>query len=269
MAMQGIKLSEAQYKALGELQGVAEVAGIIGKIQSEMDKLMTPKGTIISTNKGRYAALEGLKNDIEAYTLSDQVSKSGGPVAVQQQLRTLAQSYGNILYESRRSMKTVSDSATLSEVQKVDGAIRDLLAKNNPSYADINKVYTLNSRLADILNETKKRESSGLGTKRVIEMITTVIGAASTVLAGSVKGGAGIAEGIIGTASMSGLVEMLNSTWWNSLRAVQKNRIADKLMSYDPNKRNQALLILGRQGAKYAEQLGLINGGQGNQSQTR
>lgn len=66
-----------------------------------------------------------------------------------------------------------------------------------------------------------------------------------------------IAGSLIGSAGIAGLATMLESTWWNTLRAVQKENLAQKLIELDPEKRNQLLIILGQQGAKYAHQLGL------------
>jgi negative regulator of sigma E activity len=36
------------------------------------------------------------------------------------------------VYETRKSIKTVDDNNTLSQVRKIDGAIRELLNTNNP-----------------------------------------------------------------------------------------------------------------------------------------
>lgn len=258
-ALNGIKLSEDQYNELGKLQGVAEIDGILGKIDDEMAKLKTPAGNILSTETGKYQALKGLQQDITDYILNDQVSKAGGPVAAQQSLRELAQNYGSTLYETRKALKTVSDSKTLSQVQMVDGAIRNLLNTNNPTYEAINKVYTANNRLADILNETAQRESTGLSTRRLIEIVSSIGGLVTGGTVGAVTGGGtGAAVGsLIGSAGIAGLSTMLESTWYNTLRAVQKEKVAQKLLELDPEKRNQLLIILGQQGAKYAHQLGL------------
>jgi hypothetical protein len=50
---------------------------------------------------------------------------------------------------------------------------------------------------------------------------------------------------------------MLQSTWWNTLRAVQKSKVADKLLAMPPEQRNQIMVLVGMQGAKYIEELNL------------
>lgn len=257
-ALSNVSLSKEQYAELGELQGVAEMDGILSMIDKEMAKLKTPAGTILSTEGGKYKALEGLKEDVESYLISGQIFDAGGPVAIQQQLRGLADKYGKTLYETRKSLKTISDNATLSEVQKVDSAIRELLAKNNPTYADINKVYSLNNKVVDILNETAKRQSGGsVSTKRLVETITGSLGLMGSIAAGS-KGLGAVALSLFTTGATVGAIEFLNSTWWNSLRAVQKSRAAEKILQMAPEKRNQALIMLGRQGLKYAQEIDLF-----------
>lgn len=254
-ALSGTRLAGEEYKKLGELQGVAEIGGIEKKITDEMEKLKAPNGKILSINQTKYKALQGLMSDIGAYKLDNQVAANGGPVAAQQSLRDLASQYGDVLYESRKSAKTVSDNASLSQVQKVDGAIRDLLAKKNPEYADINKIYTLNSRLADILNETNKRESTS---KHTLETVSGLIGAIGGFLQGHGSGPESAITGLAGALGMSSFTHTINSTWYNSLRAVQKYNFAQKLLKMPEAQRNQALVFLQREGAKYAKQAGLI-----------
>lgn len=247
------KLAEADYAKLGELQGVAELGGIENTIKSEMEKLKTPSGAVISTESSKYKALQGLQEDITAYKITDQVSKNGGPVAAQQELRTLAQTYGATLYESRKAQQTISDSSTLSQVRKVDGAIRDLLASKNPTYAAINKVYSLNTKLADILNETANRESSGLGMKKLIEAVVSLSSVGTGVIAGIATGHP---ISIIGSSLIiPALAAIGESTWYKTFSAVRKDALAEKLLAMPAVTRNQALLTLERQGARYAAQL--------------
>lgn len=251
-AMDKQKLAGDAYEKLGKLQGTAEIGGIQAKIDAEMGKLVSPNGSILSINKTKYEALQGLKNDIQGYQIMNEIGKNGGPVAAQEQLRSLAAQYGDTLYETRKSFKTVGDNATLSQVQKVDGAIRDLLSTNNPDYAKINKVYTLNTRLADIINASIDRDGSGRGFKELIsrawELGTVTTGAATSLATGNVTP-------LIASIVIPAIAEITSSTWYRTMRAVQKDRLAEKLLAMPAVQRNQALIALQRNGAKYAGQL--------------
>ena len=46
------------------------------------------------------------------------------------------------------------------------------------------------------------------------------------------------------------IIEIANSTWWNTMRAVQKNRLADKLLQLGLQDRTQWLRTIANQGQK-------------------
>jgi hypothetical protein len=268
-AQKGLKLTGEEYEKLGELKGMIGTEGLLGKIDDEIGKYTFTKpglsatgeklatltgegGRVSSVNTARVKALQSLRDDILAISVFDEAGKN--PQAFQEQLRQLAQGYGEELYQGRKSLKTVFDNKTLSQVKKVDGAIRGLLNTKNPDYEKINKVYHLNSELFDILAETAQRKG-GQKWWSLIRSVSSGTGAT----AGSVVGGAiGSAPGAIGGAVVGGaigntLTTILNSAWWNTLRAVQKNNLANKLLQMSPGERNQAILMIGRLGVKGVE----------------
>lgn len=214
-------------------------------------KATRSQGHVSSVNVGRVKALRNLHDDVASLAAYNQ-SQGMNPVAYQEELRQLAKGYGDVLFDSRKSQKTISDNSTLSQVKKVDSAIRDLLNTKNPDYKKINRMYHLTSELMDVLNETAQRKSG----HEVINLINSV-----TTGSGAVGGGVigGVPGAIVGGVSTAGLVSMLNSTWFNTLRAVQKNQVANKLLQMAPFERSQMLLLLQRQGAEALTNLGIDN----------
>ena len=293
-AKKGMALSSSEYEKLGELQGIISTEGIEDVIQGEMAKYITPSGSVISVNKGKFNALQGLLVDIQSLkgdttgsfktnvvaqlrhyskeagdivdsldlgddimeavakvkeSLPDRLLKNKAisntidnwqkttemmldelPVK-QEQLRDLAGQYGAILYESRKAMQTIEDSSTLSQVRIVDASIRNLLNTKNPDYAKINQVYHMNTELYDILAETAERKG-GQKWFGLIKSIATTGGIGAGSVIGGVSGGGGgaVAGAVAGGATLIGIASLLNSTWWNTLRAVQKSRMAEKLL---------------------------------------
>ena len=254
-ADKGIKLSLDEYEKLGELKGIISTTGLFQNIDDEIAKMgkevIDPETgekifRAFSVNEEKVGVLRKLKADIVALDAFDKIKDNQ---AYQQELRELAQFYGTDLYESRKAMKTINDSKTLSQVKKVDGAIRELLNTNNPEYSKINEVYHRNSELYDILQETAQRESSGLGVKRIIQTLGTIIGVGAGVASGNIS----LAVG--GGLAMGGLIAILNSTWWNTLRAVQKNNLAEKLLEKGASQIPQWIMLIERQGIKAVEEL--------------
>jgi hypothetical protein len=220
-AESGVNLSMDEYKKLGELKGIADTEGIEKLIANEMKKYVTPGGSVISVNQGKFKALQGLAEDIKTL-------KSDG-IVENEELRKLAQQYGEVLYESRKAQKTINDNATLSQVKKVDSAIRELLNTTNPDYAKINQVYHLNSELQDILMETAKRKG-GQKWFSLIKSVATAGGLSTGAVAGSSFGSGGaVAGSVIGGSALIGITTLLNSSWFNTLNALRKWRLADKI----------------------------------------
>lgn len=179
----------------------------------------------VSVNSSRVTKLKDLKNDIASLHLFNAPKE-----VYQQDLRKLAQQYGEVLYDTRKSIKTVEDSATLSQVRKIDMAIRDLLNTKNPEYSKINKVYSLNSRLMEILEETARRKEA----RPLVSWFNAITGGAGATIGStlgfSVGGPVGSALGALGGGSLAvGVTSALNSTWYNTLRAVQKAQLAEKI----------------------------------------
>lgn len=231
---------------LGKMDSIDEYARTLKNVVSE-----TMPNKPISVNVSKVNQLKKLRADIEAYHLASKPLE-----AYQQDLRELAQDYGNVVYETRKSLKTVEDNGTLSQVRKIDGAIRELLNTNNPDYEKINKVYTLNSRLFDILDETAKRKEA----RPLISWFNAIMGSTGATIggtAGSAAGPAGSAVGSLAGGGLAvGLTTALNSTWFNTLRAVQKNQLAEKLMEVGTlNAAKYWVQLLNSQGVKAVNEI--------------
>jgi len=248
-AEKGIALADDEYEKLGELQGFSSSDELLKRVQKLKERLKTKSGKVLSTNKTKFNALQGLEDDIvslQSYDvlISDLATGELKPSVLQQELRELAQQYGNEVYDTRKSIKTVTDSKTLSQVKNVDSAIRDILSSDprNVKYTQINKVKTLNSRLKSVLDETINRQSGQLKTK-----LTDLFGA-------TIGGGLGrlvsLPAAIISTVVGGGLVHMLNSTWWNTMQAVNKAKLADKLLQQSQKQLGVTLQLFTRQGIK-------------------
>lgn len=249
-ADEGIEMAEKDYEKLGELQGIIGTSDIVNKIDDKMSKMLRPDGTVISIKQTSFNELQKLKDDILAYTTKSWIAGESVETlsAEQQKLRELAQNYGKELYDTRKAMKTINDSKTLSQVKEVDGAIRTLLNSKNPKYAEINKIYSLNTSLKDILIDTAQRTNS----HKMINIVRAVGGSGGGML-GAVMGG--LPGAIAGGITMTAIAEILNSTWYNTLKAVQKNDLANKLLKKSAEELSPTLMLLARQGSKYAEQL--------------
>ncbi len=264
----GIKaiIADSQKNIVDQLRhnGIDDIGDLIDNMDvSKMDSIDEYSRTLkqvvseampqkpISVNSSKINQLKKLRDDIEALHLYNQPTE-----AYQQDLRELAQDYGNVVYETRKSIKTVDDNNTLSQVRKIDGAIRDLLNTNNPDYAKINKVYTTNSRLFDILDETAKRKEA----RPLISWFNAIMGSTGATIggtAGSAAGPAGSAVGSLTGGSLAvGLTTALNSTWFNTLRAVQKNQLAEKLMEVGSlNAAKYWVQLLNSQGVKAVNEI--------------
>ena len=193
-----------------------------------------------------------IKNAIDNWQkTSNMILSEAGNLTRQQQLRELAGQYGDLLYESRKAQKTIKDNATLSQVKKVDSAIRSLLNTTNPDYGAVNKIYNFNTELYDILQETAKRKGGQRWfdlTKQIMTSGGLGIGGTIGALSGGATGAVGGA--VIGGSALVGLATLLNSTWWNTLRAVQKTKLADKLLKMSTKELPKYLNILSSGGTK-------------------
>lgn len=236
----GINLNQKEYEQLGELVGVSNIKGITSNIDKEMQKLTLASGRVSSVNTQRYNALKDLKADILAVDSLDKIKDN---TASQQKLRELAQSYGKEVYETRRAQKTISDNKTLSQVKKVDGMIREMLNKDprNIKYAEINKAFHVNSELAEILEETAFRKEG----HKVVNIIRALSGTGG-ITAGALTGG--LPGMLVGGIGLTAFTEIMNSTWWNTMRAVQKNKLAEKLLTQSREGMSKTLQMLSKQG---------------------
>lgn len=259
-------IADAQKNIVDQLRhnGLNEVGDLLDNMDiSKMDSIDEYSRTLkqvvseampqkpISVNASKINQLKKLRDDIESLHLYNKPTE-----AYQQDLRELAQDYGETIYETRKSIKTVDDNSTLSQVRKIDSSIRDLLNTNNPDYEKINKVYSLNSKLFDILDETAKRREA----RPLISWYNTIVGSSGATAGGTAGtfafGPAGTVLGSLTGGSIAvGLTSMLNSTWYNTLRAVQKAKLADKLTEIGTlNAAKYWVQILNSQGTKAVNQ---------------
>lgn len=243
-AQNNVALSLEEYQTMGELKGLADTTGILGQIDKNLKGFLSPQGVPFSTTKGKYDALQKLRDDIVSLQVMD---KFGNPQTFQQALREYAQTTGELLYEGRKSVKTLESSPVLSQTRKVDAAIRDFLSTKNPTYADINKLYHSNQTILDVIEETAKRETSGLGLNNFKDTISFIVGAAA--------GQGGVLQRLTSGVVLSSLIHMTHSTWYNTLRAVQQYRLAEKLSLLPFQEQSQIIQILGRESAKVVEPL--------------
>lgn len=245
----GIELSAKEYEKLGELQGVIEINGLVGKIDAKINKLKTKAGTVITTEQSKFKTLEKLKLDILGYQDKAMIASESGiytKSALQQDLRELAQIYGKELYDTRKALKTVQDNKVLSQVYEVDGMVRELLNTKNPEYAQINKLYTASTRLKDVLIQSEKTQNKQLYSQ-LNRMNSKMLS-----LAGIGAGGYGIASGSTAMSLMgAGFVAssiLTNSTWWNTGRAVMQNRLANSLLRLPAKEMSKSMIIMSRYG---------------------
>lgn len=250
----GVALSGEEYKKLGELKGITDISTLIDDIDKRMADLVTEGGRVVQVNKPKYKMLSELKKDILSLKQGTYIATDKGistQTAKSQKLRELAHTYGESLYETRSAQKTVEDNKTLSQLKRVDGMIRGLLNKENPDYADINKLYSASTNLKDVLLESSKMQGKGFpGIKEIIEK-------AGGLLGGAMIGGyaGGVENAILSAAAVGSIASIKNSTWYNTLRAVQKQQLAEKILAKEGIQFSQTLNLLAKQGLKYAEQL--------------
>jgi len=239
-ASAGVKLSREEYKKLGKLEGIANIQGVYNKIDDEIARYTLPGGKVPRINKTKVLALNDLKGDLDAIKILNQ-SRSN-PQAYQQSLRELSEMYGKALYDTSKSLKTVEDNAVLSQVKKVDSVIRSLLAKENPTYAEINKVNTLSSRLKGLIEENIKRKTGqdAFGLMNTIAAGAGIITGAPSGIASA--GGYGL--GLLGT------MNLLKSTWFNTLSAINKQKIAEQLSKISLKEIPEAVKLIERQFVK-------------------
>jgi len=246
-AEKGIALSNKQYEQLGELQGVVEVDGILNKIDARLGTFLRPDGQVKSFKKAQYNALLAVRDDITSYGVYNEAV--GNTKVYQQALRELGADLGKDLYGTRKALKTVKDSKTLSQLQFADASIRDLLASKNIEFAKINKLQTASRRLKEVLEETLSRTES----RNWLKLIDGVSGAAGVGI--GMAAAPGIAPPLIGASIMAGLTHIAHSGWFNTMSAVRKARIADRLLQKSPTEMMKWVTKLANVGVKAVDEL--------------
>lgn len=251
-ADEGIALAEKEYEKLGELKGIVSIDGLLNTIDDEMKKMLRPDGSVLSIKETQYKTLQSLKDDLQAFITKDWIAGENiyTRTVNQQKLRELAQDYGADLYETRKSQKTISDSKTLSQIKKVDSKIRELLNKNNPTYAEINEMYHLNTTLKEILDETMKRENSGV-MSRLNNWKNYVIGALGLGIGGM---SGQYLKSTLASLALVGMSEVANSTWWLTTQAVKKEQFVEKVMRLSAKEMSKVLRYISANGERAFEE---------------
>jgi hypothetical protein len=129
--------------------------------------------------------------------------------------------------------KTLKEGTEANAQKELADIIRAEFAKENPDIAKLNKEYSFWATLNEVINKTIQRTKPQSGTSDAITAITA---------------GAGLATGGLDTAIKAGLFtkyfqKLIASTYWKSVSAVQRNRIADLISS---GKIEEAAYIAGR-----------------------
>jgi len=113
--------------------------------------------------------------------------------------------------------KTLKEGTEASAQKELADIIRIEFAKSNPDIAKLNKEYSFWATLNEVINKTIQRTKPQSGTADAITAVTA---------------GMGLATGGLDTALKVGLFtryfqKLINSTYWKSVSAVQRNRMAD------------------------------------------
>ena len=129
--------------------------------------------------------------------------------------------------------KTLKEGTEVNAQKELADIIRGEFAKDNPDIAKLNSEYSFWSTLNEIITTTINRTKPQGGT----ETAATVIGAAT-----------GMATGGVGTALQAGLfakylTKVLRSTYWKSVSAANRNRVATMISE---GKIEQAAYLLSR-----------------------
>lgn len=240
-AEQGIELGNKQYEELGELQGMVQVGGLVDKMDERLATFLRPDGTVKSFKKTEHRALTEAKNDLLSYAAYSESKNK--PEAYKQTLRELSQQMGNALYDTRKAVRTVKDSKTLSQLKFVDDSIRKILAESTPEYAQINKFYSANQRLKDVVEETLSRKAPQ-NWLSLTNAVTAGTGAIFGLASGNITGA------VVLGATMAGLSKIAHSSWFNTMIAARKARVAEKLLQQTPEQMVSSITRIANFGIK-------------------
>ncbi len=250
-AKKGVLLADDEYAKLGKLKGIADADGIV---ESIADTITSLKKTGASINKSKIKTLQGLSDDILSLKVYDEALEK--PVVYKQHLRELKAVYDSQTYATRKAIRTVEESKTLSQVKKVSDLIRKELNSTTPEYERINKINHLNSSLKEVLEETFKRDDN----KSWLSLVEAVAGSggatAGGIIGASARGLSGGVIAAIATGSMvAGLSKLLRSAWWNTTSAVRKNKVAKKLASKSYDEAVRWILLISSRGEVAVDRL--------------
>lgn len=222
-------LSEAYDAANAALPQGARLATDDARlpIRAAMRELLTEgsSGNAVPVNPQKYAALKELDDTLG--DLGDNVSR--------ETLQVFKEEWQDRVAKAGGYAEKVGDALTTAELwakRKGAEAIQRVLAEDSPDIAKLNAEWSFWSKVRDVSQESVNRQRPQKGALR------RVAGMAGAV-AGFGKGGP--AGAAVGATVMSQVTRAMDSPGWKLASAHAKNKLADALMSDNPERVTSAL----------------------------
>jgi hypothetical protein len=197
-------LAGEAIEALGELKGTANPQQVV----QSLEKLKAPyvvEGKVI--NPEAIQRIEGVQEVFNQF--GDSISAEG--------LRTIRRTFDKEINASKGFFKDVNQGSMLELKKTAANEIREILAKDNPDLAALNKQYNFWSNLEDVISKTNER------VKPQSSLTGNIAG-----IAGAVSGST--PEGMIGRFILGkAIVSAARSPGWNLLSAKIKDTAAKAL----------------------------------------
>lgn len=215
-ADENIALTAKQYDELGELDGVVSTKEIRDSLTNRLNKLKAPTGEIPNINKTEATKINNALSDLDSYSsYSDLANKE--TMARAEDLRKLKQTIDEQTYGIG-----AEDKIAKKIDKKLADSIRNVLNTENPTYGQINQVYSEANRVKNILEETLLRQQS----QNKLGLINTILGTTG-VTAGLITGG--LDNAILNGVVLGGLGKFFGSTTWKTGSALLQKKLADNI----------------------------------------
>lgn len=118
--------------------------------------------------------------------------------------------------------KSIKEGTEIDVKREVTDSIREILAKQFPDVAAINKEYTFWKNFENVAGATKTRK---VGQKGAFKNLMTAIGASSGAAAGGPSGA------VVTGGAFRTVASLIDSPIWNIVAAKTKDRLADAIAS--------------------------------------
>lgn len=214
-AQRGLEVSgEALETVLETIPGKTPVGSgpILKALKDAKNAFLVPGTKVVADPKAVQAI-----NQVEAV-----VRKLGKNVSFES-LRGLRQIWDKSVAKSKGFLMDEVGSFSVMAKREGSNAIRKELAKKFPDLAKVNAEYSFWKNVDDVVSATIQRTAGQA--KPLGERAATLVGGAVGLAKSGIKSAATTA------LAFRTLARVLNSTAWNTMSAVQKNKIADALMS--------------------------------------